>query len=422
MKKFFFSFVLALTSMIVKADLIVFIDGHTQHVYNVEAATKWVYYTETESADAPVKKVPINEVFAYKIGDGPLKNVGDSHEKTVTTSPQPVENAEQSVPRQLDPVPAADNSALIAAYNNIPDLVYKGKKPEENKYTNFFIAVWGIEDGSVLSDNNIEIGFEKVYQNGDNKGRVIGNRIKITNKTGAPIYVDLASCYKIMNGNHTVPYFTNSVYNQTSGTTTGASLNLGSVASAFGFGGVVGAVAGGVSVGGASSQTAGISTAEQQILTIPAYSSVFLPGLKVSNGKEIVECYEPFYFSNAEMTTGRGGMVKNILGVEAVTIAEDKKVQRVPDMRTATRETLDIHPWVQTNYTPEQSPKHIGRIITYSTSPDFSTFTSLPVKMYMRGAYGIKGTGFVVTEFNDNTYEPIADYEHLIVGPGSVKK
>lgn len=225
-----------------------------------------------------------------------------------------------------------------------------------------------------------------------------------------------------MNGNHAMPYFTNSSYSVGSGSTQGASLNLGSVAAAFGIGGFAGTIAGGVNVGGSNSKATEITTVEQQIISIPAHASVFLPGFKVSNGKEIVECYEPFYFSNTDMKIGRGGMIKTILGSQDLTISEDKSHQRVPDMRNATSSSLDIHPWMQTNYTPENSPKHIGRVITYSTSPDFSTFTSLPVKLFLRGAYGIKGTGFNVAEFNDATYEDIPNYEYLIVGPGSVKK
>lgn len=402
------------------ADVIVMSDGSSMNVYNVEAASKWVYYTETAGADAPVKRIPLENVFAYKVGDGPLTNVS----ATCAQSPsaQTADRKESTGPVMVEPQPAADNDALIAAYNSLPDLVYKGKKPQPDKLANYFLAVWGIEDGSVLSDKNVEIGFDKVYLNNDNKGRVIGNRLKVTNKTGAPIYLDLASCFKILNGNHAVPYFTNSTYVEGKGTSTGASLNLGAVAGAFGIGGFAGAVASGINAGGSVSNSAEIQTVEQQILTVPAYSSVFLPGLKVSNGKEIVECYEPLYFSNTDMKIGRGGMVKTILGSQELTMIEDKKMQRVPDSRTATSASLGIHPWMQTNFSPSESPKKTGRVITYSTSPDFSTYTCLPVKLYIRGAYGIKGTGFIQTEFNDETYEPIAGYERLIVGPGAVKK
>lgn len=406
---------------IAKADVLVLSDGSTLQVSNLQIAPQWVFYTESDAEDAPIKKISIGDVFAYKIGDGPMTNVNSSSPQQAPAPATP-SVADNKGPKQLEPVPAADNQSLIDKYNNHPDIVYKGKKPEPNKLTNYFLSIWGIEDGSVLSDDNVEIGFDKVYQNNDNKGRVIGMQIKVTNKTSSPIYLDLAACYKIMNGNHTMPYYTNSTYSVGSGKTQGASLNLGSVASAFGLGGFAGTIASGVNVGGGNSKSTEITTVEQQILSIPAHASVYLPGLKVSNGKEIIECYEPFYFSNTEMKTGRGGMIKTVLRSQDLTISEDKSNQRVPDMRNATSKSLDIHPWMQTNYTPENSPKHIGRVITYSTTPDFSTFTSLPVKLFLRGAYGIKGIGFNVVDFNDETYGVIPDYEYFIVGPGSVKK
>lgn len=414
------AFAIIILSLTARADVIVLADGSTLKVYNLQVAPQWVFYTDSDAEDAPIKKLAIGDVFAYKIGENPMTNVNSSAPQSTPAEEHKVSDSKG--PKQLDPVPASDNQFLIAKYNDRPDLIYKGKKPEPNKFTNYFLSIWGIEDGSVLSDANVEIGFDKVYSDNDNKGRVIGMRIKITNKTASPIYLDLAACYKIMNGNHAMPYFTNSSYSVGSGTTQGASLNLGSVAAAFGIGGFAGTIAGGVNVGGANSKATEITTVEQQIISIPAYASVFLPGFKVSNGKEIVECYEPFYFSNTDMKVGRGGMVKTIGGSQDLTISEDKSHQRVPDMRNATSSSLDIHPWMQTNYSPENSPKHIGRVITYSTTPDFSTFTSLPVKLFLRGAYGLKGTGFTVTEFNDATYEDIPNYDYLIVGPGSVKK
>lgn len=414
------TYALIILSITAKADVIILSDGSTLKVSNLQVAPQWVFYTESEAEDAPIKKLAIGDVFAYKIGDGPMTNVNSSAVQSAPAA-EPAA-ADNKGPKQLDPVPASDNQSLIAKYNDHPDITYKGKKPEPNKLTNYFLSIWGIEDGSVLSDANVEIGFDKVYQDNDNKGRVIGMQIKVTNKTASPIYLDLAACYKIMNGNHTMPYYTNSTYSVGSGKTQGASLNLGSVASAFGLGGFAGTIASGVNVGGGNSKSTEITTVEQQIISIPAHASVYLPGMKVSNGKEIIECYEPFYFSNTEMKTGRGGMIKTVLRSQDLTISEDKSNQRVPDMRNATSKSLDIHPWMQTNYTPENSPKHIGRVITYSTSPDFSTFTSLPVKLFLRGAYGIKGIGFNVVDFNDETYEVIPDYEYLIVGPGSVKK
>ena len=107
-----------------------------------------------------------------------------------------------------------------------------------------------------------------------------------------------------------------------------------------------------------------------------------------------------------------------------MTICLDQKAQKIADDPNATRESLNVRHWIQTDFTPETTPKKIGRIITYSTSPDFSTYTSLPVNLYMRGAFGMNMNSMssVHFYFNAKTNDCITDKEHFIVGGGHVKK
>ena len=129
MKKSILSFILALGSLGAGADVIVMTDGTTMQVHNVEPASKWIYYTESPDADAPIKKMAIDKVFAYKIGEEQMTTVASapttaaSSETSSTSQTQPVqEAAAQNGPRKLDPAPAPDNASLIAAYNNHPPL------------------------------------------------------------------------------------------------------------------------------------------------------------------------------------------------------------------------------------------------------------------------------------------------------------
>lgn len=431
MKKSILSFILALGSLGAGADVIVMTDGTTMQVHNVEPASKWIYYTESPDADAPIKKMAIDKVFAYKIGEEQMTTVASapttaaSSETSSTSQTQPVqEAAAQNGPRKLDPAPAPDNASLIAAYNNHPPLTYIGKNPNPDKYTSYFLSLWGIEEGSVLSDANVEIGFETVYLENDKDRSVIGHRIKVINKTDKPIYIDLASCYKIMNGGYSVPYFTNSVYSEGSNTTKGGALNMGAVAGALGVGGALGTLAGGINVGGATTQSTSITTTEQQVITIPPHSLACLPGEKFSTGKEIKECYEPIFFYNKVIGESYAKSYAKSGYERGMTICLDQKAQKIADDPNATRESLNVRHWIQTDFTPETTPKKIGRIITYSTSPDFSTYTSLPVNLYMRGAFGMNMNSMssVHCYFNDKTYDCITDKEHFIVGGGHVKK
>lgn len=421
MKKVFSALIAVLASMSAYADVIVLNDGSSLQVHNVEAATKWVYYTDSADSDE-VKRIAIEKVFAYKIGDGQMTVVGSQDKAAETQAAAAPQETPSDAPRQIEPRPAADNATLIAAYNNVAPLKYKGKEPDYDKNSDYFLSLWGIEENSVLSDDNVEIGFEKVYMDNDKNHTVLGTRIRVRNKTAKPIYIDLASCYRIMNGGYATPYFTNSVYNEGQGSSKGGSMNLGAVAGALGVGGVVGTLAGGINVGGSNSHSANISTAEQQILNVPPFSSVTLPGMKVTDGANIQECLEPIYFSNSNMLLDALSSVGKNSQIVPMTLEADKKLQRVPDDPGLTVDKLAICRWGEKSFTPQDSPKHIGRIITYSTSPDFATYTSLPVNLYMRGAFGIKPIWKDQLFYNDKHFDPTADSEYLIIGYGNLRK
>lgn len=324
MKKVFSALIAVLTTLSAYADVIILNDGSSLQVHNVEAATKWVYYTDSADSD-DVKRIAIDKVFAYKIGDGQMTVVG-SQDKAAETAAAPVlQETASDAPRQVEPRPAADNATLIAAYNNVAPLKYKGKDPDYGKNSDYFLSLWGIEENSVLSDDNVEIGFEKVYMDNDKNHSVLGTRIRVRNKTAKPVYIDLASCYRIMNGGYAAPYFTNSVYNEGQGASKGGSMNLGAVAGALGVGGIVGTLAGGINVGGSNSHSAGISTAEQQILNVPPFSSVTLPGMKVTDGANIQECLEPIYFSNSNILLDALSSVGKNSQIVPMTLEADKK-------------------------------------------------------------------------------------------------
>lgn len=419
LKVFLTGLIAVTSSQLAYADIIVLTDGTTLNAHNVDVAAKWVYYTETPDAEGDVKRIAIDRVFAYKTDGGEMKTIGQTAPQGSNETQKADVATDDGRPRAINPTPAANNASLIAAYNSNQSFVHKKKKPNPNKYSSDFISVWGIEDGSILSDDNVEIGFEKVYFDFEKAKCVVGNLIKVTNKTARPIYIDLASSYKIMNGGYAVPYFTNSVYNENSGGSQGGAVNLGAVTGALGIGGAIGSLAGGINVGGGTSQSAGISTAEQQILTIPPYSSVTMPGMKVSDGKKIIECMEPIYFLNSTRNQAEARYSNTRL---KLTISEDVKMQKVGDMPDVKVEDLCIPHWDYREFTPGDTPKRIGRAITYSTSPDFSTYTTLPVNLYMRGAFGCYVMYSHQFYLNDKDFEPIADLEHLITGIGTVKK
>lgn len=418
---------LASVSILGRADIIVLKDGNTMSVHNIEIGGKWLYYTEKPDTESATQKIGLDKVFAYKIGEGELTVLSKGDETPKGKEGSTDNNNTSNAARQLEAIPADDNVSLIASYNNHPELVHNSKKAQPDKYSTTFLSLWGIEDGSILSDANVEIGFEQDHYDLNGKRRVAGNRIKVTNKTDAPIYIDLASSFKILNGGYAQPYYSNSSFTEGKSASRGASMNLGAVAGAMGIGGVVGTLMGGMSVGGANTNTASITKNEQQILVIPPHSSMLLPGEKVSNGSKIIECYEPFLFNNQDPqarlnSLGMSRVVMEKMGTAVYTMIQDGENQQVKDNESLTSTSLGIGRWHQTSFTPENSPKKIGRVITYSTSPDFKTYTSLPVKLYMRGAFGVKVMVVGDDLFTEEWYDVIKDKSHYIVGDGRIKK
>ena len=126
-----------------RADMIILADGTTLQVFNVDVTPKCIYYTESEGADAPVLRVAADKVFAYKIGDGPMQNMGAAAGAPQATAPASAAPAELAT-GEIAPVPALDNATLIARYNNQAPLAYKGKKPQYNniQITSFLFGAW----------------------------------------------------------------------------------------------------------------------------------------------------------------------------------------------------------------------------------------------------------------------------------------
>jgi len=103
-------------------------------------------------------------------------------------------------------------------------------------------------------------------------------------------------------------------------------------------------------------------------------------------------------------------------------LAHDITHQTKPDDISVTRDNFGVTRWVQKNLSSAESPKHMQRMITYSTSPNFETYTTLPINLYMSGAYGIyTGASGVNTLFNPNDYE-LNKPEIPLVGIGFLGK
>ena len=95
--------------------------------------------------------------------------------------------------------------------------------------------------------------------------------VTIINNTDSIMYIDMAKSYYMSNGVARQLY-SNSVTTNFSSGTQGATVNMGSVASAMGVGGALGTLARGVNVGASSTSGTSTQVFEEQYITIPPLS------------------------------------------------------------------------------------------------------------------------------------------------------
>lgn len=370
--RFFIAVTFMVATLTSWADVIIKSDGSSFPCFNIEKSEKYIFYTETSDNPEAIKRIPIEEVYGIKRGSNPIEVIGDqASAASVSSEGKVVDVPADGTPVMREPKAASDNERLISLYNN-PTLEFVDKKPN-GKNTRAALIIWGIEPSSILSDDNIQISFERVslgvpVSRGGGLaassstamgGTTVNNyKVSILNKTNRPIYIDLGNSFKISNNGQSEPYFTNSVYTSSSSSTNGATVNLGAVAGALGIGGSVGTMASGVNVGGARTGGTTVTQTEQQILTVPPHAAVSLPGEKVASGNGFSEVFE--YFGLGDMPG---------LSAKAVNLTQ----------------------WTTLDFTPDNTVKRAKRLVTYSTRLDFAEYTTLPVNLYVKRLMGCSG-------------------------------
>lgn len=415
---------LATSTVPAMADTIVLKDASRMEVYNVEEAGKWILYTEQNDADAPLQRIAADKVFAIKVGEGDLKMVGgqspDDNAAKTTDSEITTDG-----PVKVDAKVSADNAARIAQYN-APEL--RMTKPKDDKfyekhdddYCAEFLTVWGITESSVISDENIAVDFELTMPQGKMVRRYPQTKVKITNKTNKPICIDLANSFKFAGDGTAKPYFNNSVYTESNTSGHGASMNLGAAAGALGIGDAVGTLASGIGIGGGSSKTATVTTAQERILMTPPYGAVYLPPMKYASGNDLREDYETLYFRNYPLggPMTRDGDMRRYDGNKGYvhTIDEDGL-----DNGQYNKDNIKAPIGRMREISENDSPKKLRRIITYSTSSTFATYSSIDFTLYIRGVFGGNLRWNAPADYSTNLLVSDDD-THLLIGAGHVKK
>lgn len=347
-------------------DMVVMRDGTVVQAKVTKVGHDEVEYKKWNNQDGPLYTVKVADLLAINYQNGEK----DTFTQTAVSSASQAATADNT-PKEVAPVPSPQNAALIAMYND-QEVAVKGKKPSDKK-TQCAFPIFGISKNSVMQDSNLRLIISHCAAGG-------GYAVWAENLSDNNIYIDLANSFKINNTGNSKPYFTNKTYTTNSSSSSGGGINLGAVAGAVGIGGVVGTLSNGISVGGNGSKGTSVTEQEERIMVIPPHGKRMLPLEKKANKKSVDDV--PEYFSPSVMP-----------------YPEIKKYE------------------YQNLYTEDNSPSVFRRIVTYSMTPDFNSYTRLNVGIYLKGLLGDGGIWNLSPIYIDKKTIQCTNWTTLIISP-----
>lgn len=299
----------------------------------------------------------------------------------------------QVSPTRIEAIPAPNNFARIEAINNAS--VIGKKEPKDKIHGGYVYTFWGVAPNSILEDENIFLSFEEtlipVYAD-ISFGH--GYFPSIHNKSDKSVFVDLANSFFVDSKGVSYPFFTNSTYTTSKSSSTGVGINLGAVAGAFGIGGALGNLAGGISVGGSSGGGTSVTQQQQQIAVIPPHSASRFPLMKFARKQSMVDM--PFmlvYMEDRPYHTWSGdGKFENNYREWYGNYADFSE-------STISADEIGLRENSFVRFNRENSPKVIKIIFTYSTDPNFAEYYTVETELYLKNLFG-------AGKYLDFRYEP----------------
>lgn len=358
-------------------DLIVKKDGSVIQAKVTKIGTSEVEYKKWSNQDGPQYSIAVADILAINYQNGEketFENASAGSSQAAKSEADGQQSILQVKPEDLSPEAKAANDALIAKYNAPVELdITKKQKKKIGKKTRSASAIYGIKNNSIITNDDIEIGFvtghlvqmKKTEPAKWIEGNGILNQailLRVRNKTNRTLYIDLGNSFFISMGQATC-YYVPSSTTTTHGASRGGSVNLGAVTGALGIGGVAGALANGINVGGGSTNSTTSTTYSQRVISLPPMSSVNLP---------------PQYFYGKEERTVTKGLLQDKYSTDNIMrIAFPKDSEKGP-MRFGDRYS----------YTGDNSPLQFSCVIAYSTDETCLSTKSITSFLYLRELIG----------------------------------
>lgn len=312
-----------------------------------EISTKVLEVTDTEirykkwsNKEGPTYSISKGEVFMIKYING---------EKDVFRPQGENISSLQSTKSGLLKIhPAANNMDMIYNHNTPVQFV----SSNNSKKAKWFFPIMAMSESSLVSSDDLQMEFVPtiVHSSGVTTGELLRYQIVLQNKSDNIIYVDLANSFRIMTNGESKNFFNNEQVTVSDGYSRGGGISLGT-----GIGGL------GIGIEGSLSSSHMVSSTHEneRVIPIAAHSKVFIGEYRQVHVKGdeymTVSDLEEYRFNIKEENI-EGGLKSN----EYITLSE------------------------------AESPYSAQYYVTYSMSPDFSSYFQLYSKLYAKYLVGGK--------------------------------
>lgn len=361
MKRIVFSVLLLCSTTVSAQDVIVKKDGSTIISKVLEVNIGDIKYKKFSNQNGPTYTISKSEVMAVNYENGE-KDVFNTQAQESSLSEA---LADQTQPRLIKRKTSQNNPDVVDSYN----VQIRQTGQPLKKDASYITAFLGVNTSSVLSNEDLGVSFENV--NWDSSFEIF-----IENKTDRVIYIDKGNCFRVVNQEPYCYYDGTEQTTVSSSSGGGASLGLGSVASVMGIGGVVGQLASGVRIGGGSSRSSATSFVTQRVIAIPPHSKRSLCDNKrvKINGSWFREIEPREEFTIYE-TRSDGARKYGGWEINATQFGLKKGDVKLGQVLT---------------YEENNSPYQRTYTLTYSTTENFSTYSTINFTLYLRHVIGKK--------------------------------
>ena len=379
---------LGFASSLLAQDVLITQEGDAHKVYEIEIGGSSIFYKLENTSEAAIQKIDKSQVLMIKYQDGRKVIMGEEEKEQVVQNEQQQEQPMTFTPEEEAEI-AALNAQFVEEYNQRR---VEFKEPK-NKKAGMLFCIFGLKKDIRLQDNKVKVhiqtGENFIRINGDfaQGGRTVNPGVQITveNLYSQTIYVDLGNCFFVRNG-EAYPYYKPSATSTTTGSSNGASVNLGSVTSALGVGGIAGTIANGVNIGGGKSSSSSTITYSQRIVAIPPKSEIKLE-------------FQRFFLPNSKYWKFQSRRFANY--------KTDDYIKAYPEM--------DINRGEKITYTETDNTLNYGVRISYSLEENCLKTNNLHADFYLKEIIGVSRAGTLYHMNSDGLTSNWKDVLYMVV-------